>query len=567
MKIRHSFTARVFAIIMAMAIVNQTIFPTIVYGLTSGPKSPEFGVFNPVASTDMVNLATGDFQYNIPVLEIPGPDGGGYALSLGYNSGINSEMEASWVGLGWTLNPGAINRDTRGIPDDYAGSRIAKYNKTRPNWSVSATKMVKVMETFGVDASLAGSSSLRFNNYKGYHRGFGMGLSMRGLGLNIHLNDGTGVTYSPEINIFQNLNAKLDKLTSFMLSSGESKMLGKIKLIQLNRDAYIKSNSFGFYLFNEYDHSTSFSRYNGHSWNYSDAVRTSFTWFPIGFQKGTSANFNYQFNDYYYENNGYGFYYSGKAFGKANVLMDYFVEKEGSYNVRDIFIGMPFSNYDNFNVTGEGALGGFKAIQRKIGHFRANGGKNKTFIGSLGLELGVGENIGLGLDIGIGRQKTTLEDWGEIVGYGEDCHFRFHNDMGGQVDYHYGNTKPIQTNIFYKIFNIKIPIPNGIVDKKILDEVPQNNPRAAYIQEWTKKEMANDEEFIENLPDGVPEDALVKFSVTNESGVTYTYGQPVFIRNETSLSVDVDNMYKQIQGNYLSFRQLPLVMYDEMKQG
>jgi hypothetical protein len=394
-----------------------------------------------------------------------------------------------------------------------------------------------------------------------------MGLSMRGLGLNIHLNDGTGVTYSPEINIFQNLNAKLDKLTSFMLSSGESKMLGKIKLIQLNRDAYIKSNSFGFYLFNEYDHSTSFSRYNGHSWNYSDAVRTSFTWFPIGFQKGTSANFNYQFNDYYYENNGYGFYYSGKAFGKANVLMDYFVEKEGSYNVRDIFIGMPFSNYDNFNVTGEGALGGFKAIQRKIGHFRANGGKNKTFIGSLGLELGVGENIGLGLDIGIGRQKTTLEDWGEIVGYGEDCHFRFHNDMGGQVDYHYGNTKPIQTNIFYKIFNIKIPIPNGIVDKKILDEVPQNNPRAAYIQEWTKKEMANDEEFIENLPDGVPEDALVKFSVTNESGVTYTYGQPVFIRNETSLSVDVDNMYKQIQGNYLSFRQLPLVMYDDNEAG
>jgi hypothetical protein len=54
----------------------------------------------PIATTDMVNLFSGDFNYNLPVLEIPRPDGGGHALTLSYHSGTNSEEETSWVEYG-----------------------------------------------------------------------------------------------------------------------------------------------------------------------------------------------------------------------------------------------------------------------------------------------------------------------------------------------------------------------------------------------------------------------------------------------------------------------------------
>ena len=62
-----------------------------------------------------------DFSYNIPLCEI-----GGYPLNIAYNSDPRMDDEASWVGLGWTLNPGAINRQMRGLPDDFKGDALTK---------------------------------------------------------------------------------------------------------------------------------------------------------------------------------------------------------------------------------------------------------------------------------------------------------------------------------------------------------------------------------------------------------------------------------------------------------
>ncbi|WP_299465099.1 hypothetical protein [uncultured Microscilla sp.] len=127
------------AVFLAVNILIDTVFATLALALTSGPSSPEFASFEPVATTNMVNTFTGDFTYNLPVLQIPGPDGGGYAMSLAYHSGANSEEEASWVGYGWTLNPGSINRNVRGFPDDYKGVPIKQFNKIPVNWTASAT--------------------------------------------------------------------------------------------------------------------------------------------------------------------------------------------------------------------------------------------------------------------------------------------------------------------------------------------------------------------------------------------------------------------------------------------
>lgn len=90
---------------------------TVSFALQGGPTQPDYIQFEPSGMTDMVNLLSGDFSYQIPLSDIPSPYGN-YPLSISYHAGISPQQEASWVGLGWSLNPGSINRDVRGVPDD-----------------------------------------------------------------------------------------------------------------------------------------------------------------------------------------------------------------------------------------------------------------------------------------------------------------------------------------------------------------------------------------------------------------------------------------------------------------
>lgn len=97
---------------------TMLIFLSCECSFAQGPNSPEVAGFEPVDSRDMVSLVTGDLSYVLPLINIPGPEGG-YPLALSYHSGIAMEQEASWVGLGWSLTPGSINRQISGTPDDW----------------------------------------------------------------------------------------------------------------------------------------------------------------------------------------------------------------------------------------------------------------------------------------------------------------------------------------------------------------------------------------------------------------------------------------------------------------
>ena len=132
LKTRYRFYRKA-SIIMALCFLYQIIFPTISLALTGGPAQPEFSSFEPVATTNMVSEFSGDLTYNLPVLNIPGANGGGYALSLSYHSGTSPEEEASWVGYGWTLNPGAIIRNKRGFADDINGATVTYHNDVPAN--------------------------------------------------------------------------------------------------------------------------------------------------------------------------------------------------------------------------------------------------------------------------------------------------------------------------------------------------------------------------------------------------------------------------------------------------
>ncbi len=106
-----------------------------------GPGQPEMQSFSSVSDANLVDLFSGDFHYSIPLVEV-----GGYPIALGYNSGITMDQDASWVGLGWNINPGTITRNMRGLPDDFNGT-----DSVRKEMNIKENKTVGVTAGFDVE--------------------------------------------------------------------------------------------------------------------------------------------------------------------------------------------------------------------------------------------------------------------------------------------------------------------------------------------------------------------------------------------------------------------------------
>lgn len=163
---------RYFAFFMALNLIFEVVSPTVSYALTSGPIQPEFVGFEPANSSEMVDLFTGDFKYNIPLMDVDG-----YPLNLSYHAGANMESEASWVGLGWSMNPGVLNRMVKGLPDDFNGDEMKTETRMKPH--VSMGLGFQKSRWFGADVSyeIVGAGAqigvnaavvLTYNNYKGF---------------------------------------------------------------------------------------------------------------------------------------------------------------------------------------------------------------------------------------------------------------------------------------------------------------------------------------------------------------------------------------------------------------
>lgn len=166
--IRKRKLLRVIAVFFILELIMDITLPYVAHALTSGPTAPEATSFEPVDTTDMVNLVTGDFTYNLPLLEVPGPSGG-YPLSLAYHAGIQPLEEASWVGLGWSLNPGSITRIVNGYVDDHNGV----FNAQRTFWEGGSTKTTSIGVSVGIANTATVSAGLSFS--QDTYRGFGVG--------------------------------------------------------------------------------------------------------------------------------------------------------------------------------------------------------------------------------------------------------------------------------------------------------------------------------------------------------------------------------------------------------
>ncbi len=212
------------ATFLLLEVVTQLAAPGLAYALTSGPTAPEATSFEPVDTTDMVDLTSGDFTYSIPLLEVPGPEGG-YPLALSYHAGIQPNEDASWVGLGWSLNPGAINRNVNGLADDHENLTQTR----RDYWAGGATSTTSVGVSVGIPGIPAGVSfGLSFS--QDTYRGFGVGTEM-GLRTGFAFGDeaegaSLGLNASISTDGYGNSNAGIGVGISALHSSGTKATLG-----------------------------------------------------------------------------------------------------------------------------------------------------------------------------------------------------------------------------------------------------------------------------------------------------------------------------------------------------
>ena len=211
------------AIYLAMMILLETFQPMQIYALTGGPSQPEFEAFTPIGTSDMVDLASGDFNYNIPIMDV-----GGYPLNLAYNSGATMDQEASWVGLGWNLDVGQINRQMRGLPDDFNGDEMTYENNLKPNITIGAD--VNVFGTaFGLKEAKVKAVGLgvKYNNYDGVGVAVSAGLSYQisnnlSVGMDISSSASEGVSVSPSVSFSKKFGQNTDMESNMGANLGVS---------------------------------------------------------------------------------------------------------------------------------------------------------------------------------------------------------------------------------------------------------------------------------------------------------------------------------------------------------
>ncbi|HVM87943.1 MAG TPA: hypothetical protein VMT76_07120, partial [Puia sp.] len=214
-----------------------------------GPNQPEMSSFKSVGTNNLVNLFTGDFNYNIPLMDV-----GGYPLNVYYDGGITMEQEASWVGLGWNINPGCVNRNVRGTPDDFNGQdTLIQMQTMKPNktWGLG---IGADFELFGIKAPLNANLGVAFNNYLGPS----LDLAVRGsaslsigklagtektpaasagLSIGIDINSRTGTSFTAHASLSGNANAQNNTASFGVGLSTSYNSRSGIKALQITEQA------------------------------------------------------------------------------------------------------------------------------------------------------------------------------------------------------------------------------------------------------------------------------------------------------------------------------------------
>lgn len=566
------------ASLLLAAMGINILVPSVSYALTGGPTQPEFSSFEPVTTNQMVDEFTGDFTYNLPVLNVPGPAGSDYPLSLSYHSGAAPEEEASWVGYGWTLNPGAITRNTRGFPDDYDGATVKYWNRAPKNWTATVGTSAST-EIFGKDLGVSGSASLRYNSYQGYGYNVGIGIPLgKGIAsLGYNITDGKG-SFAASVNPAAILAQTKAKAKKYDNQSKDRYNLrpyggqGKPAHATQGSSISVLGGNFGLLSYSEAVRANHVSSYSGAAFNISANLQLNFLPAPIGHTININGSYSYQTNEESKNAPVYGYMYTRNAYGtnsnntvgrrNENAVEDYYVEKDTPYNKRDTYLGVPINNADQFSASGEGIGGSFRLYHQQVGEFTPNYASSSIVIGNLSPEISAGLTFGGGTDIGAGLQQLTEGAWQSsqlpfsAPNGGENSFFRFTNDLGGTwaaTSHDSDEPSPASVNRSgSNTSNLPFTYPST------------RGGRSSYVAYHTKGDVAGagSRRFSQRPSDGslplyndaLSSSAICEMSVVTATGTRYIYGLPLLNKNEKNLHYSVVNEpSNNVKSNYLVY--------------
>lgn len=419
------FTAKIMICVMGYQVV---IPATRVFALTSGPSQPEVQSFEPVGTTEMVDLFSGDFVYNIPLMDVEG-----YPINISYHSGINMEQEASWVGLGWNINPGEINRNVRGIPDDFKGDTIGKVLNIKPEKDYRLHLGVNAkFELFGAgDIGVSVGQFISSNNYKGVGIGYDIGASFKtpiasaGIGISAGSLEGAGVEANAGLR-FSTSQTEAGNSGSISLSgsTGFNTRTG-LKDIGLGVNAARTNNISGSRGGLGFGSSIPVGLQN-----YVAVVTNPSTLSALSFQVKVGVeimwgypNFNttLSWSTLSYAKDGslpaYGYLFAQD--GQDQSIMDFSREKDGVYNSSLPNLPLSSMTYDVYGISGQGTGGMFRPFRSDIGSvfdpLVSSKSSNDNFTMEFGIGPGpVGGLFEFGTEVAVFRSKVESGPWNRL---------------------------------------------------------------------------------------------------------------------------------------------------------
>lgn len=434
-RIRNSRAIRLLSVYLILNLTAQIVAPMSALALTGGPAQPEFGSFTPVNASNMVDLSSGDMNYNVPLMDV-----GGYPLNIAYSSGTGMDDEASWVGLGWNLSVGQVSRNVRGIPDDFQGDELIYENHMKPNVTVGANLTFQP-GAFGVD--LEGNKefspdnynvglAVMYNNYTGFTAEPSLGLSAElnknvSVGFNVRSgNDGLAVSSQLSIHEDQNKETKKHKISCKVGVGMNSRQgLTSTSLGMTKKTTYKKRSS---------DTDASYAANKNAKGGPSIGSAIGFaehTYTPskrVGMSTGTftfNASFGVEMtgiegqaditaygtiqkvkaSEKYKLVRSYGYEHTERA--KPVDVVDFNREKEGVMSVNATNAPVTSYTYDIYSVQGQGVGGMYRPYRNQIGYVFDPLVQDGSFSGSLGLEFGSGNMAHVGVDI----EMTPVSSW------------------------------------------------------------------------------------------------------------------------------------------------------------
>jgi hypothetical protein len=421
------------AIVLLASFSFEIFYPSAAYALTGGPSQPEVSGFEPIGTSDMVDPFSGDFTYNIPLLDVDG-----YPINISYHSGVTMDQEASWVGLGWNINVGTVNRSMRGLPDDFNGDNVIKELNLKPNRTYGVTGSFSA-ELFGLDTSnrLKYQLGINYNNYTGVGIELSVAASFAAFNkMKNPLTGGLGITSSSENGVSVTPSIGLDmtskKLDAIQTSVGGTIGLGfnsRGGLTQLtitpsvssvgqreankrskksSQDSWSAGGSFDF------GYSTYTPSINMSMHNFSVNARFTLGGELFGFHGNYGIGGYYasqKLATTYQENPAYGYMYVQDGQEHSNALLDFNRERDGSFTLNAKALPLTNFTYDIYSVSGQGVGGSYRPFRSDVGYVFDSRNTSSSEGYSIGVELGGGNLFHGGTQVSVNISNSEAGGW------------------------------------------------------------------------------------------------------------------------------------------------------------